>query len=171
MPSKNTYPPKVNISKTIKNLSELRSIINVIADKFGQYLSEIAKDYMQQYIEEEVYTNNVLASGTDGEDSYERTYEFLNSIVVRKVGNQWKVGADGRKISATPRVPSSGKFGQHASFDNSSVAGQMSSFIEYGNNSPAYSYSGIRYIEKTQHSIDSIVDVEWNKFKSINGIK
>lgn len=105
MPSKNTYPPKVNISKTIKNLSELRSIIYVIADKFGQYLSEIAKDYMQQYIEEEVYTNNVLASGADGEDSYERTYEFLNSIVVRKVGNKWKVGADGRKISATPRVP------------------------------------------------------------------
>ena len=39
----------------------------------------------------------------------------------------------------------------------------MSSFIEYGNNSPAYSYSGIRYIEKTQQYIDSIVDVEWNK--------
>ena len=95
MPSKNTYPPKVNISKTIKNLSELRSIINVIADKFGQYLSEIAKDYMQQYIEEEVYTNNVLASGTDGEDYYERTYEFglawkqeKSRIIGRQIGGE-----------------------------------------------------------------------------------
>lgn len=162
-------PPKVRISSTLRTYSDIINALDALEVQFGEYLSELAREYMKEYIQQEVYLNDALLSGGEYSGTYERTSQFLNAIEVKKNSkNQWAVGIDGRKISAISRPDG---FHAHESFNGVSAAGAMSSFIEYGNNSSIYGYAGIHYIEKTQQYIENILPSAWAKFKQANGLK
>lgn len=158
--------PKLNINKRFKTLDEFSSINKAIGEGFGRYIAELGGAFMQEYITQRVYGEDALG----GASSYERTYDLINAVTVtRSAGGQWKVGIDGRKIHVSP-AKDPNEWGQHAGIHGEPVASQMASYLEMGNDSPLYSYGGIEYIEETERYLNSIVQSEWAKFRSVNNI-
>ena len=89
---------------------------------------------------------------------YSRTYEVINSITLEtlkqgKGGYTARIYFDENKIS--PQASDSGFFNAHMSLDGSTSFGGRSlsswvvEFMEFGQNSPVYSYSGAGFVEAT----------------------
>jgi hypothetical protein len=86
--------------------------------------------------------------------NYTRTYQYVNSIDISKV----EMRGDGQ-ISASiffdtnkirplpPAFP--GEWGQHQGLSGQDVSAAIPYFIEFGNNSPLYSYEGVAPVANT----------------------
>lgn len=90
--------------------------------------------------------------------NYTRTYDYVNSIDISKV----EMRGDG-KISASiffdtdkmrplpPAFP--GEWGIHQGLSGQDVSAAIPYFIEYGNNSPLYSYEGVAPVANTKQIV------------------
>lgn len=141
--------------KQFTNLNDLykylESQIEVNLDKIAKEIASVLKHYVQ----ENWY--NRMDSVKLGFDQYQRTFEVLNSIScekVKKVGNSFevKIFFDENKIHSIHR---DGTWNAHMSLDGSTEYGGMSIpewvvyWLNYGQNSPVYSYPGGGFLEET----------------------
>lgn len=159
-------PQKINISRKVKTIEDINMVTEIIANGFAEYMSEVAKEFMQDYINQKVYLEGSLGGPSD---YYERTYDLKNAVVARIDSNgQWYIRIDGRKLHV--RQQPDGMWGQHIGVDGQPVAGTMQYFLEEGNNSPLYSYDGIEYIEATEKYLNEVYLDEWRRFRSANNL-
>lgn len=162
--------PKVNFNKQIRSISDLHNITKNLEIAFAEYLSELARDKMQDKINEKIYLDNKLTGGKEP-TVYERTGELLDAVTCTQLSNgTWSIGIDGRKIKSTPREYTS-ELGQHAGVDGQSVSGRMSEFIENGVDNGIYPMPALHIIKEVQDEINKIYQSEWEKFAMINGFK
>jgi len=85
---------------------------------------------------------------------YTRTMEYIESLrcsEVLNMGNgQYQVRIYFATHAIIPHSTPYGEWNQHAGVNYEDVSASIPSFIEYGNNSPLYSYQGVHPVETTK---------------------
>jgi hypothetical protein len=124
----------------------LKKEIQVNLEQIGKEIAGVLK----KYVNDNWYKNS-------NPESYQRTYDILNSITVSKVkhmsdGYEVSIYFDETKIRM---IEYEGLFNAHLSIDGSGMYQGMSIpqwvvyWMNYGQNSPKYSYEGAGFLEDT----------------------
>ena len=151
---------KIPRPRTIRNSNEFASVMNERIDAIMEHLAFIAYDKAREILEEDWY-------GRMTPESYERTYELLNALTVRRNSNgHYNLGVDARALTMTPKNSDDGfiSLGQHMGFKDEPVASEMWAYINEGNKSPILPYAGIDVIGRVERYLDSVMDSEIKKF-------
>lgn len=138
--------------KTFNNLNKLFSHINKQIEKSMTGVGEEARKILSDYMEREWY-NSYSPS------NYERSWELLNSISVsspKKISNTWQVEIYFDTTKIHPYSTPDGEWNKHmslngdTSYNGKSISEWLIEWIEYGQNSPIYSWDGVHMISYTK---------------------
>lgn len=133
--------------KTFKNLDEalayLESSVSVNLEVIGENIKEILRKNVEK-----------LWYGVYTPSHYTRTHEYINSITVtkaNKVGEGYEVMIYFDTDKINPHGPAKeGEWPRHQSIiGGDDVSKMIPHWIEYGQNSPLYSYAGVEPAGRT----------------------
>lgn len=171
-----SYPrvPKLRAKRIVSTYYEVHKLIDDYAILFEKYLTEIAAHIMYNFIKKNWY------DAYDSEENYDRTFEFLNAILILQSGKGYSVGVDGRKMK-TRQEGEDGKFNQHIDFDGDSQIQMLSTFIdskgifipngEGDNITMVKVRDPIHYIRETEKIINKNIEKYRREFNLANNIK
>jgi hypothetical protein len=137
-------------------LAMLETVLKPLIRKLAKKISA----RLQHYINDKWYNSPET-------EYYDRTYDFLTSIVESEVkmrNNDFsmEIYIDYEKMWQTP--PSSGKFGSRTSLDSSTdfrgkpISYWLIQWIEEGQNSPVHSYKGINMFGNVSEELEKQLD-------------
>ena len=130
---------------TIISEKQFKDFINKILQECIQEITKQAAEYLKDFVNREWYQSNSPAM-------YQRTYEFLNSIVssqVKKKSNGFEAKVYFDTSLITPNFLGGDLWNQHMSFDGSPFTNGLVEVIENGNPSPYYNPDGIHMFSET----------------------
>ncbi|KDN90469.1 hypothetical protein MF621_004143 (plasmid) [Bacillus velezensis] len=157
------------MGRRFKTVSELQKnlkndILNSIKDK----ISEACVEIVRKNINDKVYKSYI----PQGENSYDRTYELLDSVVVGnfKLGTkyaQFEIYMDSNRIN--PYVTSEGEWNKHVSFDPIDESEMIPLWIEEGTDGSLWDRDGAHYMEESSIQLDDSLYKELARELKRNG--
>lgn len=152
--------------RSFKQLEQvLLQSIAIGVEEIGKQIKEMLRKNVQELWYERSYTPT----------NYTRTFELIDSITVTDVervpdGYQVVIYFDTDKINPYPPAQE-GEWPRHQSItDGADVSAYIPQWIEFGQNSPLFSYEGVHAMQKTK---EEVVDDDWIKkrIKDLLGVK
>jgi len=137
---------------------KLQKVNLVVVRKFSLEVKQTLKETLDELWYQQP---RKIVSSVASPDTYIRTYDLLESIVVTEVSRNGKYGAkatvyfDASKL--THQRPSNSRWGQHLSMDNTPIGNILAYWIDQGNgDSPYFHYDGVNYVQATLEQINAI---------------
>lgn len=155
------------MAQLIRNMDDLQKLINNQVIPRAKYPIQQTAEEVEQMVRD--YVMQTLYSLHPYE--YDRTYEFVNSIVHTKpirIKNGWMVEIyyDTDLIKAT--YVENG-WNQHMSFSGEDVSTSIPLWLEYGTDNPYYSHEGINAM-KTIATWDVLIKKKLVEYLRKNGL-
>lgn len=130
-----------------KDMNSLLKYIELNLPINLEKIGEEVKNVLRENVENLWYGRNYTPT------HYTRTMEYIDSIQcskARKIGGGYQIEIYFASDLILPHSPNGGEWGQHESVYGEDVSSAIPYYIEYGNNSPLFSYDGVRPVGVTK---------------------